>query len=374
MKIGILTFHTALNYGAVFQAYCLQEILTTLGHETYIINYRPKYLTTPYKTFNYNPTQYRSTPERIKALIRAFFAFPIRYKRKLEFDDFIKKHLKLASININSEQNDFDAFIFGSDQIWNHRITNGLDPVFMGDFKAAKNKIKVAYAASCGDVRFLSSAQIHELTSRLKHFKLVSTREYALKKLLDNNNIPNIVATDPVLLAGEKYLPKISEECNIPDNYILLFQLWRERKTKEIALEIAKTHRCKLVDISTMSESLKPNQDPNSIMIDHIHPGKLINIFQKANYIVTTSFHGTALSILFEKNFITVSVDEATDQRGLNLLKALNLEDRFVHNINDIPQNDVDYKSVNNIKENIIHESLNFLQNISDVFNPQIKF
>lgn len=52
MKIGILTFHCAHNYGAVLQAYGLQEYLRSQGHETYIIDYRPGYLTRNYKAFN----------------------------------------------------------------------------------------------------------------------------------------------------------------------------------------------------------------------------------------------------------------------------------------------------------------------------------
>lgn len=51
MKIGILTFHCAINYGAVLQAYGLQEYLKSLGHEVYIIDYRPDYLITPYRLF-----------------------------------------------------------------------------------------------------------------------------------------------------------------------------------------------------------------------------------------------------------------------------------------------------------------------------------
>ena len=42
MKIGILNFHRALNYGAVLQCYGLQETLTALGHEVSVIDYRPK--------------------------------------------------------------------------------------------------------------------------------------------------------------------------------------------------------------------------------------------------------------------------------------------------------------------------------------------
>lgn len=55
MKIGIFTFHCAVNYGAVLQTYCLQEVLKGMGHEVYVIDYRPRYLIEPYKIFSYNP-------------------------------------------------------------------------------------------------------------------------------------------------------------------------------------------------------------------------------------------------------------------------------------------------------------------------------
>ena len=53
MKIGILTFHCAANFGAVLQAHALQEVLRRMGHEAYVVDYRPKYLTMPYKAFKY---------------------------------------------------------------------------------------------------------------------------------------------------------------------------------------------------------------------------------------------------------------------------------------------------------------------------------
>ena len=52
MKIGILTFHCAHNYGAVLQCYAMQEFLRSQGHDVEIINYRPNYLLEPYKIFN----------------------------------------------------------------------------------------------------------------------------------------------------------------------------------------------------------------------------------------------------------------------------------------------------------------------------------
>ena len=44
MKIGILTFHRAHNYGAVLQCYALQEILKRMGHQVYVIDYRQPWI------------------------------------------------------------------------------------------------------------------------------------------------------------------------------------------------------------------------------------------------------------------------------------------------------------------------------------------
>ena len=40
MKIGILTFHRAYNYGAVLQAYALKKVIESFGAEVEIINYK----------------------------------------------------------------------------------------------------------------------------------------------------------------------------------------------------------------------------------------------------------------------------------------------------------------------------------------------
>ena len=51
MKIGILTFHCAVNFGAVLQAFGLSQYLRSLGHDVSVIDYRPDYLVKPYRLF-----------------------------------------------------------------------------------------------------------------------------------------------------------------------------------------------------------------------------------------------------------------------------------------------------------------------------------
>lgn len=89
MKIGIFTFHCAANYGAVLQTYCLQEVLKNMGHEVCVIDYRPKYLIEPYKTFSYDSASFNSFFSKCKGLIRACLVAPIRWKRNSVFARFI---------------------------------------------------------------------------------------------------------------------------------------------------------------------------------------------------------------------------------------------------------------------------------------------
>jgi hypothetical protein len=95
MKIGILTFHCAHNYGAVLQAYALQEFLLSEGHKVYMIDYRPDYLTEQYRVFSLK----RSGPpgrHLWRILVGECLRFCRQYKRHKIFNQFI--HSKLRTL------------------------------------------------------------------------------------------------------------------------------------------------------------------------------------------------------------------------------------------------------------------------------------
>ena len=89
MKIGILTFHCAHNYGAVLQCYALQEILKSSGHDVEIIDYRPNYLINPYKVFYIRRFISHSPIKIIKAWINEFLIIKHRMKRYQAFQSLI---------------------------------------------------------------------------------------------------------------------------------------------------------------------------------------------------------------------------------------------------------------------------------------------
>lgn len=119
MKIGILTYHRAMNYGAVLQAYALKTFLSNLWHKTTIIDYFPDHHTGMYyftiKTFFRLLAKFRFK----KILYIFYFRYSKRYKK---FLSFLKEKLDLINKPEYCVPSDIldvhDVYIYGSDQVW----------------------------------------------------------------------------------------------------------------------------------------------------------------------------------------------------------------------------------------------------------------
>lgn len=107
MRIGTITFHWAKNYGAILQAYALQQYLKVKGYDNEIINYLPINVII------------RLTLSDIKNFNMSNFIKEI----KLKF--FRTKYLTFSQDTFNNSHdlkkacNNYDINICGSDQVWN---------------------------------------------------------------------------------------------------------------------------------------------------------------------------------------------------------------------------------------------------------------
>ncbi len=362
MKIGIFTFYCAANYGAVLQTYCLQEVLKDMGHDVFVIDYRPKYLVESYKTFAYSSDIYNSFLEKCKGFVRACLVAPIRWKRHRNFSKFIHARLNLYHLDLNDESNDFDAFVFGSDQIWNPKITCGFDKVYLGDFPAAKGKKLIAYAASAGSVSNFAGEDVNYFLSRLRCFDKVLVREKSLADYLNQSALfTSEVVLDPVLLAGRNVLERLlSKQKTIShSSYLLLFQIGRNDEIVEYATKVANEKKLQMIDVVTVRESLN-----NKLIKQTLSVECLLEYFKDASYIITSSFHGTVLSILFSKQFNTVSVNANTDERALFLLENLQIPEHLVFVDKPYLAKKIDYGSVNVNYEELKKKSLDILNEL----------
>lgn len=355
MKIGILTFHCAINYGAVLQAYALQEYFKKLGHEVYIIDYQPNYLLAPYRVFHKSYCPKGCNP--VKWLLRDFALSLIRYKRRMAFHRFWKNNLNLLNLDLNSESNDIDMFIFGSDQIWNTNITQGLDRIYLGDFPASRNKKLIAYAASMGGS---DKETINLITPYLEHFDAISVREKKLKSMLELGGLSVSLVLDPTLLVDNSCFYSLTTKIDRPP-YLLVFEVYTDqhKKVMETAHHIAQKLNLEVVEIYATYESLRRKKETQSLT-----PEKFLSYISNASYIITTSFHGTVFAILFGKPFYTVSINETVDQRVLSLLKSLSIEERLLKDSINVQYSDViDYDKVNRKLALLRDESRKFIDN-----------
>lgn len=359
MKIGILTFHCAINYGAVLQAYGLQEYLKSLGHEVYIIDYRPDYLFTPYRLFFSEAAKGRGLLGNIRFFMRELLAVPIRYKRRKAFQRFIKTYLHLAKMDFQSENNDYDCFVFGSDQVWNPQITGG-DSVFFGDAPCFKGKRMITYAASAGNVSTLKEIDAACLKGWLSNFSAISVREKSLSHYLTEElQLNNQLVLDPVLLAGKDVFHEIASSKINEKPYLLFFSIHRNDEALLLAKIVAKIEGLELMEMYSTAEFIKDKK-----VLQCLSPEVFVSMFKGAKYVVSTSFHGTVFSILFHKPFISVGCRFAKS-RFHSLLDMLGLQERFmeVAPFKELNLTDINWSLVDEIIFQNRKKSSSFIEN-----------
>lgn len=317
MKIGILTFHNADNYGALLQCYALQETLKTLCPcaEVCVIDYRNKNIENSYRVI-YNRKNV------VKNMAQFLYA-PVVSKKRKAFKNFRKRFLNLSSCGFDS----CDIIFYGSDQIWNTTITDG-DLMFFGKNFGAK---KIAYAASDGGELVITGS----IKSLLLQFDKISVREKSLaQKFLAELKFSDIqTVCDPVfLLPKEKWLTfaKLPSE----KGYVLAYKIADvsdfDAQVESFAAKVKKP----VIQIVYL-KSLKKLFYKKQKFAQALSPNEFAGYFINADFVITTSFHGTAFSILFEKPFYVLAF-ENRNERILNLLETFKLKSNWISSVEKI--------------------------------------
>lgn len=356
MKIGILTFHCAHNYGAVLQCYALQEVLKSLGHDVKVIDYRPSYLVNPYKTLKLVVS--RHPLWLLKHTIKEFLKYSKVKRRHQAFLRFIEGKLNLSPrCDETFFVSNMDAYIFGSDQIWNPGLTNGFDDIYWGKFPFRKgNKKYITYAASLGK-ESLTEEEQNFVVENQKNFNAISVRESSLKSLLTpltDKKVKQVL--DPTLLASRTVWDKLHDNVEDGGGYVLVYQVRQDPNTMEIARHIAQQINAKVIILDSFvkwGKEIERKFDAS--------PEDFVAYFKHASCVVTTSFHGTAFSVIFNKPFYTLKFGDSTDTRFKSLLHSLHLENRLIDKLDRPSFSDIDYSKSNEILNELRRDSLQFL-------------
>ncbi len=356
MKIGILTFQCAHNYGAVLQAYALQEVLKNLGHEVKVINYRPDYIINVYKTPKLS-ISVRHPLWMVKHNIKVIVKYPRALRRHKAFTRFIEGRLNLTSpCDKETVVSDMDTYIFGSDQIWNTGITGGYDDIFWGKLPFEKgNKKYITYAASMGKDS-IADEDKKWIAGYLKNFDAISVRENSLMNMLaplTDKDVRQVL--DPTLLAPRSLWDKLDD--NVQERgYVLVYQVRHDKNTMEFANHIAHQLNAKVI-ILEIYINWKEDQNRKSCA----SPEDFVSYIKHASCVVTTSFHGTAFSVIFNKPFYCLELGDGEDGRSRSLLHSLRLDDRMVDKLARPQFTEVDYSEANQLLDGLRKSSEQFL-------------
>lgn len=324
MRIGVFTFHRAWNYGAVLQAYALQNSICSRGHRCEIVDYRNT-------KKECSRTLLPKTDCSIKKRMGVIANYPIRWVRKRVFELFREQYLNTGEVftehNIQQADAIYDGFIFGSDQIWNYAL-NGNDLHYFGSF-IRQNYKRNAYAASFGEVAIPELFR-GKYMLELSKFNNLAVRENSGKiHVLELTGRDAQVVVDPVFLLSAEEWKTLAANKKLEYPYIFLYHLQGENtQLQKYAQHLSKATGYRIIEFQAWAKIRKPNVKP----VFGGTPGDFINLIQNAEYVITDSFHCTAFSVIFEKKF-WAGINPAKnvmDTRVGNLLSELGLEDRIL--------------------------------------------
>lgn len=373
MKIGILTFHSALNVGAVLQAYSLQQYLLGCGYEVEFIDYQPGH--SPLNFRNFIGKSFKQTLYKWQDLYNKFY-----YSRNNRFNNLLncgrRTYLNLS--NLKSHPPECDVYIAGSDQIWNFNFSRKFDAAFFLDF-GSENIIRVAFSASMGQ-NCIPKAYVDEFAENLKRFDFLSVREKNSAKLIsqlteNHSNVEHIC--DPTFLLNKYQLKIVEEDPEELGEFIVSYVLPHYDMGKALikALHFVERELGKpLINIKNPNTCQRFEHKVNRV----VTPQKWLGYFKHANFTICCSFHAVVFSLIYKKPFIVISPYE--NHRILSLLEAVGLSHRCVYDFDSkkirfILSDPINWKIVDNyfIKERNRSEA--FLKNALDLpssFNMKI--
>ncbi|UKM63957.1 polysaccharide pyruvyl transferase family protein [Flavobacteriaceae bacterium GSB9] len=352
MKIKTITCHEVYNHGASLQEYALLKYLENMGHEAEAIHYKPSYLSNHFNLFRISNSYFEKN--LLLKILYLGLKLPSRLKnlkRKKKFDKFSESYIKSTTKlyktndNLKADLPDAQAYICGSDQIWNSFFENGKDPAFYLDF-VPDNKLKISYAASFAIDKLEKNIRdfVKEKVSRLDH---ISVREESGKKILEDLNVQNVrQVLDPVFLLEIDEWDKLIEAEKEKAKYIFIYDFDSNPLIKSMAENYKKQFGWNIITVNEMI-----NYADKNYFFDG--PSKFLTLVKNAEFVISNSFHAVAFSIIFQKDFVVFNRQYKINTRMRDLLASLGLSQLLISN-----ETMVDNHQLNNINLDKVQKKL----------------
>ena len=372
MKIGIMTRWCSFNYGTNLQLFALYHFLKGAGHSPFLIRYYQGDF-----VHNLAPNSvYGNDEVPLMKYLSTFFFMPMEfYTRQIE--TFIDRFFDVSSRVYQSGEDlvkqppEADVYISGSDQVWNFwsqpiSVIRAEAQAQLLHFGADSVK-RLSFAASFGN-QTLANGYKEMFTEAFRKFDYISVREKAAMALCEECGViaPEWVPDPTLLLPAKKYLellPDDKKEERPQKPYVFLYLLNQNQVAIEQAQKIAQDRNCEL---RIVGSNLASFLSIPGLTISATVP-QFIHLIANADYVLTDSFHGTAFSLIFNRQFANLPSPQrnAADTRFQSIFELLRVQPRTIGDDFVLPNN-LDYTSINEAFDGI-HS-----QYCADWFNEKI--
>ena len=353
-KICISTYCEWSSYGSIMQSIGLKEALSRIGCESFVVKDRVAPLPS-IKT----PIQIGKNPKQI---IKNLYNNSIRKKTDKRYEGsvkFIKENVDVVYYNdyetLQKNPPKADYYIAGSDQIFHPDLCK---PLFFLDF-LKDNKKRLTYAASMGKT-VISQSKEDAFSKLVKELDVISVREKEMVDVLGKYTDKEVsVHIDPTFLSSADQWRKYQRVYNIKKPYILVYAIYWDKKLNKELKELRKKTGYDIVTIGTGFSVVYANKK-----IFDADPGQFLWLIDNAEAVITSSFHGVAFSLIFNKKLSAV-VNPALPSRISDLLDLLAVDK---YKILDVMNFDLEkYKEINKNVENEKSRSITYLKEILEI-------
>lgn len=349
--VGIVGWWSNLNYGGTMTYFALNQALESMGKSVLMIQ--------------------RSHPQKLKP---TFDTVPGRFSKK--HYDISERYTYEEMVQLN---NICDAFVAGSDQLWNPHLMPWSGPEFFLSF-AAENKTKVAYATSFGNISNCGAEFISKYGPLLKRLDAISVREdFAVDICKSDFGLESCQICDPVFLCDVDKYKKLADASKkkYPKKYVLNFLLDPNSDKTNVCAHVRE--KLGIADYVNFTDLQKVEEKVQDFGGEFVYANAEIEDFVKAyrdaEFVITDSFHGTCFAIIFNKPFISFANMQRGEKRFISLLKWLKQTDRLVFDYNEVYTRDdllapVDYTETNKIIEEGRKEGFKWLNDALSLEKP----
>lgn len=348
MKVSIITRHAITNYGSLLQSFALQQVIENLGYTTEIIDYVR------------NDEEYRNITDVLvkrsrkwnsnvvlRSIYKCLQSREYRIAGK-KFEGFQHRYLNLS--NRYSSLNELvkhppiaDIYCTGSDQVWGTIGDETYDKAYFLEFVKENSKC-ISYAASFGKTK-MDKGFTTMLKGMLYKYNDLLIRESSALEILHSLGFENSKQVlDPTLLIDSRQWDKYMGTKKINKNYVLIYQLHRNKKMDTYAKAFAKKVNLPLIRITPSLHHVV--RGGKVVFLPDIV--EFLAYIKNAKYMITDSFHGTAFAINYNVQFINIHPGE-TATRSQSILELAGLKNRMLTNYSDFSYIDkmIEYIEVN---------------------------